>query len=91
MSMPTSNHSSVPSWSNPRDMKEMGEEIHDVAALKQQDQEDYSDDFLSRPFSTLDEPVKDTIMRDLTSVWTKLKVVLMPLKRTVSFMDCFSS
>jgi hypothetical protein len=72
-------------------MKEMGEEIHDVAALKQQDQEDYSDDFLSRPFSTLDEPVKDTIMRDLTSVWTKLKVVLMPLKRTVSFMDCFSS
>jgi hypothetical protein len=68
-------------------MKEMGEEIHDVAALQQQNQhENYSDDFLSRPFSTLDEPIKDTIMRDVSSVWSKLKVVLMPLKRSVSIM-----
>lgn len=79
--MPTSSSSSLPSWSNPRDMKEMGEEVHDVAALQEQEN---SDDFLSRPFSTLDEPIKDTIMRDVTSVWSKLKVVVMPLKRTVS-------
>jgi len=66
----------------------MGEEVHDVAALQEQEN---SDDFLSRPFSTLDEPIKDTIMRDVTSVWTKLKVVVMPLKRTVSYCMIASS
>lgn len=36
------------------------------------------------PLSTLDEPVKETIMRDVRSVASKLKVVLLPMDRSVS-------
>lgn len=35
--------------------------------------------FLSQPYSTLDEPVVETIMRDVREVSAKLKVVLTPL------------
>jgi len=38
-------------------------------------------DFLNRPFSTLDEPVMETVMRDVRSVVRKLKVVVMPLEK----------
>ena len=41
-------------------------------------------DFLNRPFSTLDEPVMETVMRDVRSVVRKLKVVVMPLEKLVS-------
>jgi hypothetical protein len=37
---------------------------------------------LFRPYSTLDEPVLETIMRDVRAVASKLKVVLQPLDRT---------
>jgi hypothetical protein len=40
--------------------------------------------FLTKPYSTLDEPVRDTIMRDVRSVAAKLRVVLLPLDRNVS-------
>jgi hypothetical protein len=36
------------------------------------------------PRSTLDEPVMETIMRDVRSVASKLKVVLLPMDRSVS-------
>jgi len=36
---------------------------------------------LNRPVSTLDEPVYDTIMRDLRAVGSKLQVVMLPLDR----------
>lgn len=36
------------------------------------------------PYSTLDEPVMETIMRDVRSVGSKLKVVLLPMDRSVS-------
>mmetsp|Transcript_29559 Transcript_29559/g.35977 ORF Transcript_29559/g.35977 Transcript_29559/m.35977 type:complete len:273 (+) Transcript_29559:191-1009(+) len=36
---------------------------------------------LLAPVSTLDEPVKETILRDLNSIYTKLKVVLIPIDR----------
>lgn len=39
---------------------------------------------LFAPLSTLDEPVRETIMRDVRSVVSKLKVVLLPMDRTVS-------
>ncbi|KAL7566298.1 hypothetical protein ACA910_013624 [Epithemia clementina (nom. ined.)] len=36
---------------------------------------------LFAPYCTLDEPVRDTIMRDVNAVWAKLKIVLLPLDR----------
>ena len=43
------------------------------------------------PLSTLDEPVRETIMRDVHSVASKLKVVMLPMDRTVSKLLSFSS
>ena len=36
------------------------------------------------PLSTLDEPVMETIMRDVRAVGSKLKVVMLPMERNVS-------
>ena len=36
------------------------------------------------PLSTLDEPVMETIMRDVRGVVAKLKIVLAPMDRSVS-------
>lgn len=36
------------------------------------------------PLSTLDEPVRETIMRDVRAVASKLKVVMLPIDRSVS-------
>ena len=48
---------------------------------------------LLAPVSTLDEPVGETIMRDVRAVGAKLRAVLMPLDRSVSFIlfhpSCF--
>jgi len=41
-------------------------------------------DELLQPVSTLDEPVKETIMRDVRAVGAKLRAVLIPLDRSVS-------
>ena len=41
-------------------------------------------DELLAPVSTLDEPVKETIMRDVRAVGAKLRAVLIPLDRNVS-------
>ena len=35
------------------------------------------------PLSTLDEPIMDTIMRDVRAVGSKLRVVLLPMDRNV--------
>jgi hypothetical protein len=42
----------------------------------------HESDFFA-PLSTLDEPVRETIMRDVRSVASKLKVVLLPMERSV--------
>lgn len=39
---------------------------------------------LFRPYSTLDEPVRETILRDVRAVGEKLRVVMMPMDRGVS-------
>lgn len=41
---------------------------------------------LFQPYSTLDEPVKETILRDVRAVVAKLKIVMLPLDRTVSLL-----
>lgn len=43
-------------------------------------------DELLAPVSTLDEPVSETIMRDVRAVGGKLRAVLIPLDRSVSFL-----
>mmetsp|Transcript_4774 Transcript_4774/g.12129 ORF Transcript_4774/g.12129 Transcript_4774/m.12129 type:complete len:253 (+) Transcript_4774:130-888(+) len=37
------------------------------------------------PLSTLDEPVRETIMRDVRAVGSKLKVVLLPMDRSIPY------
>ena len=49
---------------------------------------DDSMDELLAPVSTLDEPVKETIMRDVRAVGAKLRAVLIPLDRSVSCFVC---
>lgn len=51
------------------------------------DSADAHQEALFRPYSTLDEPVMETIMRDVRSVIGKLKVVLLPLDRRPTFGD----
>ena len=41
------------------------------------------------PLSTLDEPVIETIMRDVRAVGSKLKVVMLPMERNVSLLQIF--
>lgn len=43
-----------------------------------------------RPYSTLNEPVSETIMRDVRAVYTKLKIVLRPLDRRLNFSPMYS-
>ncbi|CAB9503576.1 Protein YIPF6 [Seminavis robusta] len=45
---------------------------------------------LFQPYSTLDEPVMETIMRDVQSVVSKLKVVMLPLDRAPDFVAGYS-
>lgn len=58
-----------PNWANPA-----GTVL--TNAVEQHEQELFS------PYSTLDEPIIDTIMRDVHAVATKLKVVMKPLDRS---------
>jgi len=45
---------------------------------------------LFQPYSTLDEPVLETIMRDVRAVASKLKVVMLPLDRTPHFVGGYA-
>ena len=60
-----------PSWANPD-----GPRLH----ASQEEEEFFA------PLSTLDEPVIETIMRDVRSVASKLKVVLLPMDKNVRFV-----
>lgn len=63
----------TPAWSNPN-----GPALDTSKAHSNDMNNDNDDnDFLTKPFSTLDEPVMETIMRDVRSVTAKLKVVLL--------------
>lgn len=70
-----------PAWSNPHADPHSVQEIHSVTNQGHDDEDD-PNAFLTRPYSTLTEPVSETIMRDVRSVWTKLKVVMSPLQRS---------
>lgn len=67
-----SSSSSQPSWANPH-------------APVSHIQEDIGNDILLQPYSTLEEPIIETIMRDVKAVGRKLKVVMLPLDREAPF------
>ena len=66
----------APSWANPEPTP---------LGVTQQTVNQQEEEFFA-PLSTLDEPVMETIMRDVKAVGEKLKVVLLPMDRTVSFL-----
>ena len=68
-------------WADPNatSFQQSTQEIHEEDVNGTMDES-----FLTQPYSTLDEPVRETIMRDVRSVLSKIQVVLLPLKKTVS-------
>ena len=71
--------SSGPAWANPNSNAHHATEVTEVIV------DEDLDDTLLAPYSTLDEPVLETIMRDVRAVGQKLRVVMLPLDRNVSF------
>jgi hypothetical protein len=63
----------APQWANPE-----ANRPNAANAVPSQEEEFFA------PLSTLDEPVMETIMRDVRAVASKLKVVMLPMDRTVS-------
>lgn len=76
MAMPI-NNGGGPQWANPDPSR--------ADAVMTQEEEFFA------PLSTLDEPVMETIMRDVRAVASKLKVVMLPMERNVSFMSAVIS
>ncbi len=70
---------SAPTWANTTGPTRPAVEDHRGTA-------DGGMDELLAPVSTLDEPVKETIMRDVRAVAAKLKAVMIPLDRNVSLV-----
>mmetsp|Transcript_30180 Transcript_30180/g.64702 ORF Transcript_30180/g.64702 Transcript_30180/m.64702 type:complete len:255 (-) Transcript_30180:844-1608(-) len=77
-----------PQWANPTGLPAQQLQQQQIAnpqlpmgasAADQQEK-----DFFA-PVSTLDEPVRETIMRDVRSVASKLKVVLLPMERSLPY------
>lgn len=67
----------APSWANP------GGNTQPSVVQSITDQDVHN--ALMEPYSTLDEPVAETIMRDVRAVASKLKVVMLPLDRNSPF------
>jgi hypothetical protein len=72
--------STAPAWANPD-----GSPAQQQQQQQQQISNEDVNNVLLAPFSTLDEPVIETIMRDARAVGRKLKVVMLPLDRNVHF------
>jgi hypothetical protein len=74
-----------PSWADPSG--NMSSQQQGMGAMNSADTQQMQDEFFA-PLSTLDEPVRETIMRDVRAVGSKLKVVLLPMDRTVRHLLC---
>ncbi|KAG7347187.1 Yip1 domain containing protein [Nitzschia inconspicua] len=70
------NNGGGPQWANPQGTTQ---QQATAVSLAQQEEAFFA------PLSTLDEPVRETIMRDVRSVASKLKVVLLPMDRTIPY------
>lgn len=73
---PSSSSAASPTWANTSGPLRPSVEDHTGGGTGM--------DELLQPVSTLDEPVKETIMRDVRAVGAKLRAVLIPLDRSVS-------
>jgi hypothetical protein len=73
--MPAAAAAPSPAWANPNGRPSPPIEISDDQAMNE----------LLEPFSTLDEPVVETIMRDVRAVGSKLRIVMLPLDRNMHF------
>jgi hypothetical protein len=80
MAMPM-NQGGGPQWANPEPSR-ADAVMQESRADGVMDQEEFF-----APLSTLDEPVMETILRDVRAVASKLKVVMLPMERNVSFLD----
>lgn len=65
-----------PQWANPNPTPNMGSPAVNASQ--------HEAEFFA-PLSTLDEPVRETIMRDVRAVAEKLKVVMLPIDRTLPY------
>ncbi len=74
--MASATETASPAWANPNNMQPIQVTTEVIT--------DPGQSALLEPVSTLDEPVIETIMRDVRAVGSKLRVVLLPLDRTVS-------
>ena len=73
---PSSSSAASPTWANTSGPLRPSVEDHTGGGTGM--------DELLQPVSTLDEPVKETIMRDVRAVGAKLRAVLIPMDRSVS-------
>lgn len=76
-----------PQWANPNGnvplQQQQQKQLQQHTAIPTTAQQ-HEDAFFA-PVSTLDEPVMETIMRDVRSVGSKLKVVLLPMERSLPY------
>jgi hypothetical protein len=70
---------SPPAWANPSHSQPPPPSQQQM--IQQQDVQQHEEELFSA-YSTLDEPVMETIMRDVRAVASKLKIVLQPLNRS---------
>mmetsp|Transcript_2596 Transcript_2596/g.4191 ORF Transcript_2596/g.4191 Transcript_2596/m.4191 type:complete len:249 (-) Transcript_2596:125-871(-) len=78
--MNTVNTGGGPQWANPDGVQATATTTSLGGGGTNQDEQEFF-----APLSTLDEPVKETIMRDVRSVASKLKVVLLPMDRSLPY------
>jgi len=72
----------APAWATQQaaPQQQQQQQYHLPTSVEQHEQELFS------KYSTLDEPVSETILRDVRAVADKLKVVMMPLDRSTALM-----
>lgn len=85
MSPSSSSTAAAPSWSNTTTSSNRITAIEDHNHSSSSSTTTTGMDELLSPVSTLDEPVMETIMRDVRAVGVKLKAVLIPLDRNRPF------
>ncbi|VEU44918.1 unnamed protein product [Pseudo-nitzschia multistriata] len=73
---------SGPAWANPHGIPQHQTSKSTATGPIGVDQ--HESEFFA-PLSTLDEPIRETIMRDVRSVARKLKVVLLPMERSLPY------
>ncbi len=74
-----------PQWANPNGVPVQQTQANINSTIGAAGANQHENEFFA-PVSTLDEPIRETIMRDVRSVGSKLKVVLLPMERSVCFI-----